>query len=350
VVAGIVAIVALLLAVGAELLHLRRCRRLASLAFGPRRRPRSWARLAPMVRVAACCALAWGMTTLLLLTPKVHRATTLGDGEYRHIVLVLDVSPSMRLEDAGPELKQSRLKRVSELMDSFFKRVATEQYRLSVIAVYSAAKPVVIDTRDVEVVRNILDDLPMHYAFKTGETRLFDGLEEAARVARPWNPDSTTVVLLSDGDTVPATGMPKMPASVRDVVVIGVGDPRSGKFINGRQSRQNTSTLRQIAVRLGGVFHDGNRRHLSSQTLAMLMDTADAGLLERLTVREYALISISLGALLLAFLPPALHFAGTSWRPGSRAIRYEETSSAARSPSAGRPEPRREDRAGSVDR
>jgi Ca-activated chloride channel family protein len=330
VVAQLVAIGVFLLAAAAELLHLRRCRRLASLVFGPRRRPRNWARFAPLVRVTACSALAWGLVTLLLLTPKVHKATALAENEYRHILLVLDVSPSMRLEDAGPELKQSRLKRVSDLMDSFFKRVATEQYRLSVVAVYSSAKPVVIDTKDVDVVRNILDDLPMHYAFPTGETKLFEGLEEAARVARPWNPGSTIVLLLSDGDTVPATGMPKMPASVSDVLIVGVGDPRTGKFINGRQSRQDTSTLRQIATRLGGVFHDGNRRHLSSETLAMLTDTTRASLLERLTVREYALIAISLGAFLLAFLPPGLHIAGTGWSPGVKPVRYEGTSRADR--------------------
>jgi len=274
--------------------------------------------------VLAFTALSWGLVTLLLLPPKVHQATALEDHERRHIVLVLDVSPSMRLEDAGTELKQSRIRRVSDLMESFFKRVATEQYRLSVIAVYTAAKPVVIDTKDVEVVRNILDDLPMHYAFETGETKLFDGLEEAARVAKPWNPGSTIVLLLSDGDTVPAQGMPTMPASVSDVVIVGVGDPRTGKFINGRQSRQDTSTLRQIATRLGGVFHDGNQRHLSSETLAMLTETARESLLERLTIREYALIAVAAGAALLSFLPLLLYALGSGWKPGVNPVRYSE--------------------------
>ena len=171
------------------------------------------------------------------------------------MVLVLDVSPSMRLQDGGPERDQSRMQRASDVMESFFKRVAIQQYKMSVVAVYSSAKPVVVETNDVDVVRNILNDLPMHYAFPVGKTDLFSGLNEAAGLSKGWQPKSTTVIVISDGDTVPATGMPTMPASVSNVVVVGIGDPITGQFIDGRQSRQDAATLRQIAVRLGGVYH-----------------------------------------------------------------------------------------------
>ena len=79
-------------------------------------------------------------------------------------------------------------------MESFFKRVVIRQYRLSVVAFYTGAKPVVVDTSDIEVVRNILNDLPMHYAFTAGDTDVFAGLKEAAVLARPWRPKSTTVM------------------------------------------------------------------------------------------------------------------------------------------------------------
>jgi Ca-activated chloride channel family protein len=148
----------------------------------------------------------------------------------------------MRLVDAGPDGNQSRMHRARDLMESFFARVPLSGYRLSVVAVYNGAKPVVVDTSDMDVVRNVLGDLPMHYAFPSGDTKLLDGIEEASAVARPWNPKSTVLVLLSDGDTVPATGMPKLPASVDDMLVVGVGDPRAGTFIDGRQSRQDVST------------------------------------------------------------------------------------------------------------
>ena len=202
-------------------------------------------------------------------------------------------------------------------MESFFDRVPIEQYRVSVVAVYNGAKPVVIDTQDFEVVRNILGDLPMHYAFASGKTKLFDGLEEAARIAKSWNPRSTTLIVLSDGDTVPATGIPKMPASVRSVLVVGVGDPYAGKFIDGRQSRQDIPTLQQIAARLHGTFHNGNSKHLASSLIAAAAAVDEKELFEKLTRREYALIVAAAGGLAIGLLPLLLHLFGTSWRPGT---------------------------------
>ncbi len=319
VLAAAVAAGAFLVVLLAELLHGLRVRRVAALAFGPNRRPAPWARAAPALRALAAGALAWGLVTLLVLEPRKHSAdddALRRVGDPRHVLLVLDVSPSMRLVDAGPSGIQSRMQRARDVMDSFFERVPLEQYRITVVAVYNGAKPVVEDTSDVEVVRNILGDLPMHYAFRSGETRLFDGLEKAAEIAKPWNPGSATLILVSDGDTVPAEGMPRMPASVANVLVVGVGDPLRGKFIDGRQSRQDVSTLRQIATRLGGTFHNGNEKHLASSLLGDLTAGTGGRGLERLSRREYALICIGLGAALFALLPVLLHVAGTRWRPG----------------------------------
>jgi Ca-activated chloride channel homolog len=316
VVALFAAIGALLLATLAEMLHWRRCRRLAPLAFGPARRPSAWALAAPPLKVLACGTLAWALVILMTLEPKVHKAQAVPPGKEEHVVLILDVSPSMRLEDAGPELKLSRRKRASVVLKSFFDRIPLERNRVSVVAVYNGAKVVVEDSRDFEVVRNILDDLPMEYAFIKGQTTLFAGLEEAVRIARPWNPRSTTFVLVSDGDTVPGTGMPKLPISVKGVLVVGVGDPHTGKFLSGRHSRQDVATLRQIAARLGGVYHNGNQRHLSTETLDLLLGGSGQEILERLTVREYALAALAFASLVLAVLPLLLHRLGSSWSPG----------------------------------
>ncbi|MEW6745855.1 MAG: VWA domain-containing protein [Planctomycetota bacterium] len=309
------------LATATELLHARRVRRVAPLAFGPSLRAAPWARCVPLLRVLSLAALAWGLPTLMTLEPRKYSAgdsEPLRSTEYEHVMLVLDVSPSMRLVDAGPSKLQSRMQRARDVMESFFKRVPLQRYRISVVAVYNGAKPVVIDTTDVEVVRNVLGDLPMHYAFEAGRTKLFDGLQEAFELARPWEPDSTTVIVVSDGDTVPGKGMPRKPASVAHVLVVGVGDPIVGQFIDGRQSRQDVSTLQQIAVRLGGIFHNGNEKQLASSLIAELSDTGERGALERLTRREYALMACGLGAAALALLPLLLHYWGTRWRPGVR--------------------------------
>jgi len=311
----------------AEMLHAARCRRLALLAFGPSGQSLAWARVAPVLTVAALAAMCWGLMTLMLIQPKVHTAEAVPDSELKHVMLVLDVSPSMRLQDSGTEKEQSRRQRAFSLMESFFKRIAIQQYRISVVAVYNGAKPVVVDTRDIEVVRNILDDLPMEYAFTSGKTDIFSGLQKAADLARPWNPRSTTVILLSDGDTVPATGMPKMPASVAHVLVVGVGDPVIGKFIDGKQSRQDSSTLRQIAVRLGGVYHNGNENHLSTAVIKRLTDAKGRSKLEQLTRREYALIASGIGVTIYAILPLLLHLAGTRWNPGVPVSRRQTATS-----------------------
>jgi Ca-activated chloride channel family protein len=306
------------LALLGELLHARRCRRIARLAFGPRGAPRAWVRLAPLLRVVAFGATTWGLATLWSLPPRVHREGAVSDAEYQHLLVVLDVSPSMRLVDAGPTGEQSRSQRARDLLDSLFQRVPLGKYRISVIAVYNGAKPVVIDTVDSDVVHNILTDLPMHYAFPVGQTRLFAGLEEAARIAKPWAPRSALLVLISDGDTVPATGMPAMPVSVHGALVVGVGDPLTGRFIDGRQSRQDATTLRQIAVRLGGEYHDGNRHHLPTDMVRAFAAGAAGTDTDKWTRREYALLAVAAGSALLALLPLLLHHFGTSWRPGVR--------------------------------
>ena len=318
-VAELSTIAVIILAIGAEFLHASRCKRIASLAFGPKKRSAYWVFVAPPFRVISFGLLSWGLLTLTQLEPKIHRAQTIKEGEYKHVMLVLDVSPSIRLIDAGPEHNKSRMARAREVMESFFKRVPMQQYRVSVVAVYNEAKPVVIDTKDIDVVRNILGDLPMHYAFQKGETDLFAGLKQAIEIVKPWKPRSTTLILLSDGDTVPSTGMPKMPASVGHVLVIGVGDATKGSFIEGHQSRQDTATLRQIAVRLGGTYHNGNETHLATSTLKSLTAAEGGSKFEKLTMREYALIAIAVGAVILALLPMLLHFVGTSWKPGVQA-------------------------------
>ncbi len=305
----------------AELLHLRRLRPIAHLAFGPQARPAAWVRMVPLLRALAAGALTWGLLTLWMIIPKVHSGAggAFGvDKADKNVLLVLDVSPSMRLEDAGPTKHLSRMHRARDVLDSFLRRVPLEVYRFTVMAVYNGAKPVVERTRDVEVVRNILGDLPLHFAFQAGKTKLFDGLQAAADLAKKWEPKSTTLILVSDGDTVPAQGMPVMPPAIESVLVVGVGDPRAGTFIDGAQSRQDVSTLRQIAARLGGSFHNGNTKHLSSILIRDLTQSSADGPLEQLSLREYALAAAGLGAAWLALLPLLLQAFGTRWRPGKR--------------------------------
>ena len=299
-----------------EILHHLRVQRVAHLAFGPNASPAPVARVAPFLRTVAATALAWGLCTLLALPPKIHHGEEIPPEEWRHLLLVYDVSPSMLLRDAGASGDMSRAARAKELVDSLFERVPIGKYKITVIATYNGAKPVVEDTADLEVVHHILSELQMRYAFKAGKTLLFSGISEAARIAKNWRVGSALLVIVSDGDTVPASGMPELPPSIGGTLVIGVGDHLAGKFVDGHQSRQDESTLRQVAIRLGGEFHNGNKRHVPSDVLSAAAADSRKPLLEQLTLREYALLAIVFGSALLAGMPVLLHWFGTRWQPG----------------------------------
>ncbi|MBN9519518.1 VWA domain-containing protein [bacterium] len=313
--AGVVVIVA----VAAELLHFTRVLRVAPLAFGPGRARVGVAAVAAVFRVLALAAAVWGLTVLLVLPPAAHRAGEIKDSEYRHLVLVLDISRSMEVEDAGPGGKQKRSERAADLIQSFFERVQAERYKTTVVAVASEAKPVVQDTTDREVVRNILTELPMRHAFKPGDTNIFAGLEEAAKLAKPWPPGSAVLMMVTDGDTVPTTGMPKMPPSIgSNVVMIGVGNPTVGKSLGGHTTRQDVSTLRQVAARLNGAYHDGNEKQLTTELVSKIDERAKPKGGDRWTAREYALLCVGAGAAVFGLLPLALGLIGTGWEPGHR--------------------------------
>ena len=315
-----VALGAGVLAVLAEGWHSRRIRRVAQLAFGPLGQARLWTRLAPTVRVLALTAMAWGLVTLFFIRPRVASYDKIPDGGYRHLVIAWDVSPSMQLDDggfdSGKQNKRTRAQRGAKVLLSLFERIALDQVRISIVAFFTGAKPVVVDTYDLNVVKNILNDLPLDMAFDPGKTSLIDGLEESVRLAKGWEPGSTTLLVVSDGDTVPDTGLPQLPPSINKVLVAGVGDPRRGVFIDGHMSRQNARVLRQLAKRLGGEYVDVNDVQIPTAQLAELAgvrNLVDPGEKGR---RELALGCVATGAGLLSLLPVCLAFFGSPWQSG----------------------------------
>jgi Ca-activated chloride channel family protein len=168
-----------LLAMLGEWLHARRIRRVARLAFGPASQPRAWTKAAPALRVLSVAALAFGLLELYLLAPRAARPQLMPEGGFRHLVIALDVSPSMQLKDAGPTREKTRAQRAAEVLLSVLSRAALDQMRVSVVAFYTTAKPVVVDTYDIEVVKNILSDLPLEMAFQPGKTSLIEGIKES---------------------------------------------------------------------------------------------------------------------------------------------------------------------------
>ncbi|MFG0284264.1 MAG: vWA domain-containing protein [Phycisphaerales bacterium JB039] len=306
---ALIAIGAFAICALAEWLHARRIGRVARLAFGPAQRPARWALAAPHLRVVAATATAWGAATLLVYDP-VERNERPAREASRHLLVCLDVSPSMMLEDAGPGPDRvSRAQWAGRLVQGILDRIDTETTRVTLFAFYTDALPVVQETFDKEVIRNALDGLPMYVAFEPGPTDMHTGVSKTLDHARIWPRKSAMLVVVSDGDSSAGKAPISRPDAIADAIVIGVGDPYRSTIINGHASRQDSGSLKQLAARLGGLYHDGNEKHLPSRVLDGLSLTSPRAS-EAVSLRDAALVAVGAGSGLLALLGPMLILLG----------------------------------------
>jgi len=292
------------------------------MLFGRGGKPATWVKAAPFLRMAACGLLAFGIATLIKVDGRkgADAGLTQKDPD-QHLIIALDVSPSMQIKDAGPEGKTPRNTRASDVMRSVLNRLDTNRVRVSIVAFYSSAKTVVIDTADMNVVQNILADLPMSHAFIPAKTNMYSGVREAIKLAKPFAAGSTTLIVISDGDTLPDSDLEAMPPAIADVMVLGVGDPFRASPVADTASRQDTASLKQLAARLRGTYFDGNTSHLPSGTLgelAMLSQEPPGGVGQR----TLGLLAVGFGGAILAGLWPALAWYGMprTVRKAARAV------------------------------
>lgn len=304
-------LVAGLLAV-AEWLHALRIQRVAHLAFGASGRPRLWVAMAPVVRVLSASALMWGLIVLTLLPPRVTEKEPTQEAS-KHLLVCLDASPSMFVEDSGADGKTKRAIWAGAVIQAILDRLDTETTRVTVFAVYTKSIPVIEDTFDMNVVRNVLDGLPLYAAFEAGPTKLSSGVNDALSYARQWKANSATLVIVSDGDSEENINVRSIPPSIADAIVIGIGDPVRPTMIAGHRSVQDTSSLKSLATKLKGIYHQGNSKHLPSAVLDKLtMIRPRIG--EGMGLREMALLCLVIGGSGLSVIGPALHLFGRSLR------------------------------------
>jgi len=330
-------LIVVLLALLAEWWHAQRIARLGGLVFG---RQRARGRLvtlgAATARVLGLVLLSWGLLTLWQIDQRPEDqsrsadlaadAPPASDAEpEQQLIIALDVSPSMFIRDAGPDGKQQRNVRSSEVMRSILSRLDTRKVRVTLVAFYTTALPVFVGTSDMNVVENVLAGLPLNFAFKEGPTNMYAGVREAIKLARPLRSGSTALVVISDGDTLPDADLEPLPPAISDTLVLGVGDSLRASPVGQTSSRQDVSSLKQLAVRLRGAYFDGNTQHLPSDTLsslAMLSQQSAAGP----TTRTWALAAVGLGGALLGALWPWLATYGhpRTMRAAARAVRERE--------------------------
>ncbi len=302
------------LAAFAEALHARRCRRVALLAFGPTARPRAWAKLVPLTRVLALAGVVWALVVLLAFegssrSHEQHAAAT------RHLMVLLDVSPSMELKDAGESGSETRRERAAALLKSVMERAASDAVKITMACFYTDAMLLVKECADREVIWNFADNLPLHIAYRPGKTDLVKSLNHAGEMVKDFPRKSTTFLVLTDGDAVPDTGLKPMPSAVAETIFVGVGDARRGTFIDGHLSRQDHATLAQLARRLGGQYHDGNIKQVPSEWLHYLTAPDSRSDKFRVNLRVVAIIVLAACAAGLCLLPLLLEWFGSAWNP-----------------------------------
>jgi Ca-activated chloride channel family protein len=291
----------------AEWLHEKRIERVRFLAFGENGAARAWTKGAPFVAAIGAGLVAFGLVVLMLLKPAASDEKPSTEAS-KHLLICFDASPSMYVEDAGPKRDKKRAVWAGELVHGILSRIDTDTTRVTVFAIYTKAIPLLEDTFDVEVVEHLFDGMPFHTGFEPGETKLAEGIETALEFARKWPKDSATLVVVSDGDANTAAVRFK-PDSIADTIVVGVGDPVRPTLVAGHYSKQDTASLRTIASRFGGLYHEGNRKHLPTEVLNRLtMIRPRLG--ERVGLREAAFAAIGLGGFALALLGPALALLG----------------------------------------
>jgi Ca-activated chloride channel family protein len=333
-----IAAAVLILCVLGEALHARRTARVARLAFGPSGRPRAWTAAVAPARCLAAALAVWGLLTLASIdgAPTDPKA---GKAPDRHLILALDVSPSMYIQDSGPDGKKTRQHRAGDVLQSVLERLDMTRTKVTIVAFYSTARPVVVDTGDLNVINNILYDLPLSQAFKEGQTNMYEGLRAAAKIAAPWRPGSATLILISDGDTLPDAGRVALPPSIGDALVVGVGNPYRASQVGEHYSRQDSSSLKRLAAQVHGAYHDGNVQHIPTATLRQL---TMLGLKEDRTprLRTVALTAVGTGATLLASISPLLAAFGVRRRGVGVQAARPTINPAFRSELEGKPGPR----------
>jgi Ca-activated chloride channel family protein len=318
----LIPILAVLVAAVGEWLHWRRVRRLGRLAFGPSGRPALWTVLTPFLRIFCLAGIGWALIILFSIHPKTFDQGLVPAPvkECRRVVFLVDVSPSMLLADAGEDGKMKRRYRGAQVIESIMERVVSDQCLFSVIAFYTGAQTVAIDCRDTEIVKHIVTDLPLDCAFDYGKTNLAEGIIQTFKTCKDWPEASTTVFVITDGDTVPDKGLQNPPRSIARTVIVGVGNAANGIFIDGHQSRQDTRSLAQVARRISGDYFNGNAHHLPTAMMNDLDRTKTKGWLAGAGLREIALLTLAVSTLLLALIPALLDQFGSNWL-GQRAKR-----------------------------
>ena len=187
----------------------------------------------------------------------------------RDIVILLDMSGSMRATDAPPSRFERARQSLLDLADAIAQRGG---HRLALVAFAADARVVVPLTHDYGHFRAKLADLDLDHpppalrprAGAISGTRIGVGLRAAVAAHDPALHGFQDVLLLSDGDDPVddgewRVGLNAIAESEIPVSVVGIGDPDRDCELPGHPdtvTRLRDKPLREIARKTGGHFLD----------------------------------------------------------------------------------------------
>jgi Ca-activated chloride channel family protein len=206
------------------------------------------------------------LALLALAQPQLGRVERQTWSEGIDIVLVLDVSDSMRTPDFVP----NRLEVAKEVLNNFVGRRTGD--RIGLVLFATTAMTVTPLTLDLGVISTFIDRVRFNI-LDGNTTAIGMGLTTALAKLRDSQSKSRVVVLLTDGENNagkidPLTAAEAARASGIKVYTIGVGTFTSGP--NGRTAGVDEKNLTAIAEMTGGRFFLATDRTKLEETYAQI--------------------------------------------------------------------------------
>ena len=262
-----------------------------------RRSWRRWVPLAFLVLALACASAA-------LARPKARLSVPDNNGT---VVLVVDVSGSMRANDVEP----TRLDAAVSAMRTFLDKLP-KQYKVGLVAFSSEPEVLASPTKDRELVREALG-----YLTPEAGTAIGDGLQVGIKLVqsslaragvqhRPGQQLPAAIVLMSDGAQnrgflQPLQAARNAKAAGIKVYTVALGTPGGvvsfgfGLYINSIPVPPDPATMRLIANTTGGSTYTAR----SAERLSNVYKSLGSSIGRRATNREITSWFAAIGAVFL---------------------------------------------------
>jgi Zn-dependent alcohol dehydrogenase len=229
------------------------------------------------------------------------------------LVLLIDVSPSMSIKDAGKTGELTRRERIGDVVSSLLDRMG-RQVRYTVICFYTKSVHIAKMAHDKLIVKNVFNDLPVEITMKPGKTDLGAAVKDTLDFINDYSKGSVTLMICTDGDTVPATVAISKTDSIGNALVLGVGNVKRGTPIDNHISRQDSIVLNRLSQQLHGNYLNVNTKNIPSAVIADLCDSGTLAAASKIGKTRLYTIWLVLFSAVYAFMPVALEFLGSDWK------------------------------------